>query len=97
MDSFKGIRGRQNSVVIERLPQITEVTSEESLQMHAMEQFTYVKTFFRLNFLSLPVPQNRAHGMYKNRINNGRKVFEIPALLSCKRGNPELKIQNNTC
>ena len=33
--------------------------------------------------------------MYENREKNDRKVFEIPALLSCKRGNPELKIQNN--
>ena len=25
--------------------------------------------------------------MYKNRVKNDRKCFEIPALLSCKRGN----------
>ena len=26
-------------------------------------------------------------GMYKNRVGNDRKIFEIPALLSCERGN----------
>ena len=25
--------------------------------------------------------------MYKNRVENDRKMFEIPTLLSCKRGN----------
>ena len=28
-------------------------------------------------------------GIYKNRVKNNRNFFEIPALLSCKRGNPE--------
>ena len=28
-------------------------------------------------------------GMYKNRVNNDRFFFAIPALLSCERGNPE--------
>ena len=27
-------------------------------------------------------------GMYKNRVENDRIFFEIPALLSCERGNP---------
>ena len=34
-------------------------------------------------------------GMYKNRVKNDIKNFEIPVLVSCKRGNPNLgKIQN---
>ena len=28
-------------------------------------------------------------GMYKNRKKNDRNIFEIPALLSSQRGNPE--------
>ena len=27
--------------------------------------------------------------MYENRVKNDRNNFEIPALLSCERGNPE--------
>ena len=27
-------------------------------------------------------------GMYKNRVENMRNFFEIPALLSCEQGNP---------
>ena len=31
--------------------------------------------------------------MYKNRVNNDRKVFEIPALLSCKLRKSRVTIQ----
>ena len=30
-----------------------------------------------------------SQGMYKNRLKNDRNIFEIPALLSCERGNLE--------
>ena len=39
--------------------------------------------------------------MYKNRVKNDRFFFEIPALLSCKRGNPAEneagKLKKNIC
>ena len=33
--------------------------------------------------------KNETEGMYKNRVKNDRNLFEVPALLSCERGNPE--------
>ena len=35
------------------------------------------------------VPLLPGEGMYKNRVKNSSKIFEIPALLSSQQGNPE--------
>ena len=43
-------------------------------------------------FLHLPSVFYNLHvnqGMYKHRVENNGNFFEIPALLSCERGNPE--------
>ena len=37
-----------------------------------------------------PAPMTTyCQGMYKSRVENDINFFEIPALLSCERGNPE--------
>ena len=42
-----------------------------------------------LNYNSEKKSAVTAQGMYKNRVKNDWKKFEIPALLSCEQGNPE--------
>ena len=37
---------------------------------------------------TLFLKSNPQQGMYKNRVENDRNFFEIPALLSCEPGNP---------
>ena len=42
-----------------------------------------------LFFILLQTLKWDTQGMYKNRVKNDRKIFEIPALLSSQQGNPE--------
>ena len=64
----------------EKLKQEIDFLKELRFYLHLLkEEVTHVENFLNNNY--------KDQGMYKNRVENDRKSFEIPALLSCKRGN----------
>ena len=71
------------------LVKIRYIESDDNLSLRGDKLKEAIDADRENGYVPFFVSFSTVSSIYKNRVKNGRKIFEIPTLLSSQRGNPE--------